>query len=174
MSQTEPREPKGQVEPVDGSAAGAGKGSPALTVPNQRKNNVPTMPGLNGGTLNAGGTPGNKGGSGRPADKVRRDATESLENHVSRIGTLMGQTVGLAESEIAKGSGMSVNSLTALLNQVAKLANTLTSIGPGTKVTNVLEAGEWIAWVREELESEGVPPTQVTRVLKSLQARMGA
>ena len=113
-------------------------GSTTDTTDNQRKNNVPTMPGRNGGTLNAGGTPGNAGGSGRPAEKVRRDATESLERFVGRIGNLMGSTVELAESELAEGT-VNVNRLTALLNQVSKMAATLTSIGPGTKVTNVVE-----------------------------------
>ena len=38
---------------------------------NNVRNNVATMPGKNGGRLNAGGTPGNKGGTGVPPSAIR-------------------------------------------------------------------------------------------------------
>ena len=125
--------------PAAGSGAGVGMGSSPDTLPSFRETTVPTMPGRNGGTLKVGNPGHNGAGTGRPADKVRKEATESLEQFIGRIGALMGSTVGLCESEIAKGEKLSVNSLAALLNQVSKLAATLTSIGPGTKVTNVVE-----------------------------------
>lgn len=43
---------------------------------NNAGNNVPKMAGLNGGMLNAGGTPGNKGGTGRPPNALRQLARD--------------------------------------------------------------------------------------------------
>ena len=45
---------------------------------NNVKNNVATMPGRNGGRLNAGGTPGNAGGTGRPTNELRGSMREIL------------------------------------------------------------------------------------------------
>ena len=82
------------------------------------------------------GNPGNPGG-GRIADKVRLDATKGLENEVARIAGLLQTMVSRAESEF-KPDG-SLNNGLATMREIGRIANTLTSIGPGTKVTNVVE-----------------------------------
>lgn len=41
-----------------------------------------TVPGLNGGRLRSGGKPGNKGGPGRPKDKVREACALAFEQRI--------------------------------------------------------------------------------------------
>ncbi len=48
------------------------------------KKNVRTIAGRNGGRLNAGGTPGNRGGSGRPPEEWRRWLRETLHGDAAR------------------------------------------------------------------------------------------
>ena len=116
---------------------GPGNGSPVPTVVNSRGITVPAIPGRNGGLL----APGNRIGdtnpnAGRPAEKVRRDATDSLAEHVGKLGTMLGKTLAAAETALDSGK---THDAMALLNQASRAASTLTSIGPGTKVTNVVE-----------------------------------
>lgn len=147
------------------------KGSPGPTLVNSRGITVPAIPGRNGGLL----APANRLGdtnpnAGRTPDRLRRKATDALEGQIEEIGSLLTQVVTRAKLEL-EGSG-NVHTGLAALNQVAKLAATLTSIGPGTKVTNVVERPEWVQATRECMEESGVPAELVTQVLKLMDARL--
>jgi len=55
---------------------------------------MPTMPGKNGGTLNRGGTPGNKGGTGRPPNALKNLATEEVIKIIPRMSRIaQGETI---------------------------------------------------------------------------------
>lgn len=121
---------------------GDGKGTPPPTPSKPRTIcGVPLIPQPHGGALLAGGKPGNPGG-GRIADKVRLDATKGLEPEVSRIAGLLSTMVGRAESEL--GEGGSLDKALATMREIGRIANTLTSIGPGTKVTTSVSRLEFI------------------------------
>lgn len=94
----------------------------------------------NGGLLKCDGNPGNSGG-GRIAEKVRLDATQGLQKEVSRIAGLLTTMVDRAGKEL--GESGSLDKGLATMREIGRIANTLTSIGPGTKVTNVVEKGEY-------------------------------
>jgi hypothetical protein len=131
---------------------------------------VPVRPGLNGGLLIT-GNPGHDGSNaGRTPDRLRRKATDALEGQIEEIGSLLTQVVTRAKLELEESGN--VHTGLAALNQVAKLAATLTSIGPGTKVTNVVERPEWVQATRECMEECGVEAELVTRVLKLMDARL--
>ena len=150
-----------------GDGIGPAEGSPTATLPYQRKiNDKNGNPNLNGG-----GTPGNAGGTGRPAERVRLKATLSLDSQIGEIGKLLELVVSRAKAELQ--SDGSVHTALAALNQVSKLANTLTSIGKGKKVTKVVERPEWVGWTREAMEDAGIPPELVIEALKKLEQRLG-
>ena len=107
-----------------------GNGSPILTDGYSRR-----ILGQSGNLLNI-GNPGPHPGAGRPPERIRRDATESLEEHVGSMGIALGQVTARALVELEKGN---VGNAAALLGQSSRIASTLASIGPGTKVTNVVE-----------------------------------
>ena len=108
----------------------AGNGTPPTTDPKLRKNIGP-----NGPVLNV-GNPGNKGGTGRPSEKVRIEATESLQAQMGKLTSLYGKVLDSALSSLE--SGKLHDAMTAL-REGTRVAKTLTDIGPGTKVTNVVE-----------------------------------
>ena len=64
------------------------------------KNSVATVPGRNGGRLNAGGTPGNKGGTGRPKDRIKAALSDDLEEGLQQIGeALRAEELTVAEKQ---------------------------------------------------------------------------
>lgn len=130
------RETKDVVIPEGWEQVGTtDKGSPIVTNGKERK-----IIGLNGGLLNY-GNPGNSGGSGRPSERIRLKATQSLDSQIEPIGKLL-ETV-VAKANEAFESGRNDQAL-ACIREISRVANTLTSIGPGTKVTNVVEREEWL------------------------------
>lgn len=67
-----------------------------------------TIPARNGGFLNNGGTPGNKGGYGRPKDEIRALAREAGNKAVERLKTLL-------EEDDSKLSAQEIRSITDVL-----------------------------------------------------------
>lgn len=124
----------GSTGGVDGSTTSASvsrvDGSPIPTGPKPRKN--PNYP-----NLNVGGT--NRGGTGRPSERLRLVATKSLEEQIEPIGALLRGLVERADAAFARESTSGLHDGLACIREIGRLANTLTSIGPGTKVTNVVE-----------------------------------
>lgn len=141
----------------------AGDGKPIVTNGTHRKIIV------NGGLLNV-GNPGNSGGSGRPAEKVRLDATKGLEENVANIAALLTTLVARAGQELSDSGNL--NQGLATMREISRVANTLTGIGPGTKVTNVVEQAEWIGRTREAMEEAGIEPSLVVQALKLLESRL--
>ena len=92
----------------------------------------------------------------------------SLDSQIGEIGKLLELVVSRAKAELQ--SDGSVHTALAALNQVSKLANTLTSIGPGTKVTNVVEAPELFEVFDNAMSEEGVPNDQALRVMSRVKA----
>ena len=174
MSQSEPKATEaanGADKAKRGKGAGKArrdKGSHSPTVTNSGGFVVPARPGLNGGLLATGGNKGMPNpNAGRPAEKVRRDATDSLAEHVGKLGSMLGKTLAAAESALDSGK---LHDAMAMLNQASRAASTLTSIGPGTKVTNVVEAPELFDVFDQAMSDEGIPNDLALRVMARVKA----
>ena len=158
-------------EPGFGLESGPGKGSSPATVTNSRGIVVPARPGLNGGLLATGGNLGmTNPNAGRTPERLRRAATDALEGQIDDISSLLGLIVKRATKEL--GPDGSLSNATSVLSQVSKLAATLTSIGPGTKVTNVVESPELLEVFSSSLESEGLSPEVQVRILERVKSHL--
>lgn len=79
--------------------------------------NQPFIPGKNGGRLNPGGTPGNKGGPGAPSSAVRKASRESYERGLEVFNKIL----GLVEKELKECTSLEgLERLKGLLSDVLR------------------------------------------------------
>lgn len=73
-----------------------------MSTENNVENNVPKMPARNGGELNAGGTPGNKGGTGRPPNEVRALASRLGYKALERFEEQLDQNAEVTNTDLSR------------------------------------------------------------------------
>ena len=137
------------------------KGYPIITDGNLRK-----IIGEDGNLLNV-GNPGNKGSNGRPPERIRVRATQGADDLVDDV--IESTRMQLAD---AKNPDLSPDRRQRAHAEGVRGFKGLVEAGPGTKVTNVVEAPELLEVFSSSLESEGLSPEVQVRILERVKAHL--
>jgi len=164
MNKTEPKDPvapvrEPQVEPADEVVKAS---QSPVTIQNDRINIV------NGGRLNV-GNPGNKGGSGRPAERVRKQAAESWEKFASRIDGIIERVLAKIEAGLEGEARMKWSDVLAGLREVARAQAANATVGIPAKTEIILDSDGFIdaaADVLDEVTNDALLKTEVVRRLR--------